>query len=120
MSDEMARSARTGALSWCSRMLKGWMCSWRLNRRDVSPMVHSLFDHGEKSAAIAACEQAQVSDPQNVYAYVHAIQLTVRYYRNFAQARLYLERGTATLRDPADRELLTSFHLYATSLNWWH
>jgi len=102
--------------NWVLRMYKGWLCRHRLNRHDASPLVHALYDHGEKYAALAACEQVQQEQPQNVYAYVHGIDLALRCHRNARRAQLSLSRGRAVLRNSNERELLECFHLYATSI----
>ena len=101
---------------WLGRMFRGWLCRRRLNRHDVSPLVHALFDHGENYAALSACEQIQLEQPQNVYAYVHAIDLALRCHRNIKRAHRSLSRGQAVLRDARERDLLECFHLYATSV----
>ncbi len=97
-------------------MFRGWLCRRRLNRHDVSPLVHALADHGENYAALTACEQMQQDEPQNVYAYVHAIDLSLRYHRNTKRAQQSLSRGRAVLRSADERDLLECFHLYATSV----
>lgn len=102
--------------SWLMRMFRGWRCHRQLNRHDVSPMVHALYDHGEHYAALAACEQIQQEQPQNVYAYLHAIDLALRCYRNERRAQRSLNRGREMLRNASERDLLECFHLYATSI----
>jgi hypothetical protein len=97
-------------------MFRGWLCRRQLNRHDVSPLVHALFDHGENYAALTACEQIQQEQPQNVYAYVHAIDLALRCHRNIKRAQRSLTRGQAVLRNAHERDLLECFHLYATSI----
>ena len=101
---------------WVLRMYTGWLCRRRLNRQDVSPLVHALFDHGEKYAALAACEQVQQEQPQNLHAYIHGIDLALRCHRNVRRALRSLNRGQATLKNSHERDLLECFHLYATSI----
>ena len=113
-------SPRMATTTWCARMFKGWVCRCRLDRYDVSPLVYALFDDGENTAALAACERAQTDNPQNVYAYLHAIDLSVRCCQDFARARESFRLGVTILDDAGDRELLECFHLYATSFVWRH
>lgn len=104
--------------NWFVRMFKGWLCRRRLDRHDVSPLVHALYDHGENYAALTACEQMQYDQPQNVYAYVHAIDLAMRCHRNFKRAQRSLTRGREVLHNAHERDLLECFYLYVTSTIW--
>ena len=103
--------------SWLDHLLQGARCSWNLARRDASFLVAILEDQGDMQGAVEACRQAVHNDPQNVYAYIHMIDLTGRVFRDLARAKKYFERGLATLEDAADRQLLDAFYLYFRMLN---
>ena len=111
-------SPRMATTTWCARMFKGWVCHCRLDRYDVSPLVHALLEDGENAAALAVCERAQIDNPQNLYAYLHAIDLSVRCHQDFARAWQSFRLGVTILEDADDRELLECFHLYATRFVW--
>lgn len=101
--------------SWLLRMIRGWRCRSGLNRRDASSLVHTLYNFGNKHAALAVCERLQQEQPQNFFAYLHGIDLAVRSGRNLSRARRSLDRGLASLKDARERELLASLHLYVSS-----
>jgi hypothetical protein len=107
----------TSALRWCVRLSRGWSCRLRLDRRDVGPMVHTMWNFGEPLAAIEACKTILVSNPQHVYAYIHIVDLAARDVRDFRRAHRYYMRGLSTLSSPHDRELLASFFLYTAVMN---
>ena len=105
-------------LRWGVRLCRGWYCRLRLDRNDAGPMVHVLWNFGEPLAAIEACKTILVDNPQNVYAYIHIIDLAAREVRDFKRAHKYYRRGLSTLNHSRDRELLASFFVYTATLNF--
>jgi len=80
-------------------------------------MVHALWNFGEPLAAIEACKTVLAGNPQQVYAYIHIIDLAARELRDAKRAHKYYLRGLATLNSARDRELLESFFLYTSTMN---
>lgn len=103
--------------SWAGRMLRGMYYRWHLDRSDASMLVQILCAQGDYPGAIEACRQAVHRDPQNVHAYMHMIDLVARRFRDLGRAEKYWRLGLATLEDAADRDLLTAFHTYTSTVN---
>lgn len=97
---------------WCKRLARGARCRWNLDRKDASPLVYTLWNFGESYAAINACKAIIASDPANVYAYIHLIDLLIGKFRDFDKAKKYYQKGISELENADSRELLQSFYLY--------
>lgn len=79
-------------------------------------MVHALWTYGEPLAAIEACRSVISRKPQNVYAYIHIINLLVCEARDYTRAYKYYARGIAKLPRSRDRERLESLFLYTMTM----
>ena len=97
---------------WCAKLVRGARCTWKLNRSDASPLVHTLCNFGETAAALHACKQIIEADPQNAYAYIHLIDLLTGQFGDFYRAQKYYEKGLVELGNVDSRELLASFYFY--------
>lgn len=107
---------QVSAARWCLRMCRGWYCWLRLDRRDAGPMVHALWNYGEPLEAIEACKSAISRKPQNVYAYLHIVDLLACEAHDYTRAYKYYARGIAKLTSSRDRELLESLFLYTMTM----
>ena len=103
---------------WMTRLLRGAQCRWRLNRNDASPLVHSLWNFGEPFAAMDACKRVIASTPENPYAYIHLIDLSLRQFKDLGQATKYYRSGVDSLESTASLELLESFFLYTRCVHF--